>query len=255
MKQDTLASTPIAHKRIVRQYYSKRASDYDRQKERTWKSELGFEVEVMKEIMQAARKGEAGFGLEAGVGSGRVLVPLTKETGLPLIGLDLSREMLKLAGEKIGSFAKMSDLLLGDIEVLPFRNSSFDLLLCISTLHYFFSPAIALMEFSRVLKEGGIFIYGDVTMHEMDTDGFMDKLEKTISTAHGGYYRPSEVRSFMEECGIHVAKIRTIPYRKSFESLSEDKGKYFNVEIQTLKKFLLDATGKNRALYELGKMR
>lgn len=252
MKQDTLTSTSITHKKIVRQYYSKRASDYDRQKARTWKSELGFEVEVLKEIMQAARKAEAGLGLDAGVGSGRALAPLTKETGLPLIGLDLSREMLKLAGKKIGSFAKMSDLLLGDIEFLPFRNDSFNLLLCISTLHYFSSPRVALMEFSNVLKKGGIFIYGDVTTHDMDTGRFMDKLEKTISTAHGGYYRPSEVRSLMEECGIHVTKIRTIPYRKSYESLSEDKAKYFNVEIQTLQKFLQEATGKQRTLYGIG---
>ena len=244
-----MTSTPITHTKIVQEYYSKRVSDYDGQKARTWKSEAGFEVEVLEEIIQAAHKAEAGFGLDAGVGSGRVFTPLIRETGLPLIGLDLSSEMLKVVKEKMGSIRKTFNLLLGDIEFLPFRNDSLSLLLCISTLHYFSSPSAALMEFSRVLKKGGIFVYGDVTIHEMDTDGFMDKLEKTISTAHGGYHRPSEVRSLIGECGIRVTKTKTIPYRKSYESLSEDKAKYFNVEPQTLQRFLRRATRKQRTLY------
>ena len=244
-----MTSTPVSHKKIVQGYYSKRASAYDRQKARTWKSEAGFEVEVLEEIIHVAYKAEAGFGLDAGVGSGRVSTPLIRETKLPLVGLDLSREMLKLAKKKTSSIGKISDLLLADIEFLPFRNGSFSLLLCVSMLHYFSSPRVALMEFSRVLKKGGIFIYGDVTIHEMDTDGFMDKLEKTISTAHGGYCRPSEVRNLIEECGIRVTKTKTIPYRKSYESLSEDKAKYFNIEPQTLQEFLRRATRKQRTLY------
>lgn len=246
-----MTSTSITHKKIVQEYYSKRASVYDRQKARTWKSEAGFEVEVLKEITKAAHKAEAGFGLDAGVGSGRVFTRLIRETGLPLIGLDLSIEMLKVAREKVGSICETFNLLLGDIEFLPFRNGSFSLLLCISTLHYFSSPHVALMEFSRVLKKSGIFIYGDVTIHEMDRDGFMDKLEKTISTAHGGYHRPSEVRRLMEECGIRVTKTKTIPYRKSYDSLSEDKAEYFNIEPPTLQRFLRRATIKQRTLYGL----
>ena len=208
---------------------------------------------MLEEIIQASHKAEAGFGLDAGVGSGRVFTPLIRETGLPRIGLDLSSEMLKVTKEKMDSIRKRFDLLLGDIEFLPFRNGSFSLLLCISTLHYFASPQIALMEFSRVLKKGGIFIYGDVTAHEMDMDGFMDRLEKTVSTAHSRYHRPSEVRSLMEECGIRVTKIKTIPYRKSYESLNEDKAKYFSIEPHALQRFLRRATRKQRALYGIVK--
>ena len=243
-----MTSTPVTHKKIVKGYYSKRAGDYDGQKARTWKSEVGFEVEVLEEIIQAAHRAEAGFGLDAGVGSGRVFTPLIRETGLPLMELDLSSEMLK-AAKKVGSIRKTFNLLLGDIEFLPFRDGAFSLLLCISTLHYFSSPRVALMEFSRVLKKGGLFIYGDVTIYEMDTDGFMDKSEKTISLAHSEYHGPSEVRSLMEECGIHVTKTKTIPYRKSYESLSEDKAKYFNIEPETFQGFLRRATRKQRTLY------
>ena len=243
--------TSIAHKKIVQRYYSGRACDYDRQKERTWKSEAGFDAEVLEEMMQAAREAEAGVGLDAGVGSGRVFAPLIREMKFPPIGLDLSREMLELAKEKTGSIDRIPDLLLGDIEFLPFRNSSFSLLLCISTLHYFSSAHIGLTEFSRVLKKGGIFIYGDVTRHEMDTDGFMDELEKTISLAHGGYHRPSEVRSLMEECGIQVTRMKTISYRKAYESLVEDKARYFNVEPQVLQQFVRKCTRKQRALYRI----
>jgi len=246
-----LIATTITHKKIVQKYYSGRASEYDGQKARTWKSEAGFECKVLEAIMKAVHEAGAGFGLDAGVGSGRVFAHLVKRMGLSAIGVDLSREMLKLARKKMDSVARTSHLLLGDIEFLPFRRGSVSLLLCISTLHYFPSSHVALMEFSRVLKKSGIFIYGDVTMHEMDTRGFMNELEKSISPAHGGYHRPSEVRSLMESHGIRVTKTKTIPYRKSFKSLNEDKTRYFNIDSQSLRKFLKGATGKERILYEI----
>ena len=67
-------------------------------------------------------------------------------------------------------------------------------------------------------------------MHEMDTTRFMDKLEKTISPAHTRYHRPSETNTFIEEHGIRVTKTKTIPYRKSYAALVEDKANYFNIE-------------------------
>jgi ubiquinone/menaquinone biosynthesis C-methylase UbiE len=71
------------------------------------------------------------------------------------------------------------NLLLGDAEHLPFRNKVFDALICISTLHYLPSLQTSLEEFSRTLKKRGVFVYGDVTMHEQDRKSFLDKLEKT----------------------------------------------------------------------------
>jgi len=189
----------VIHKKLVQEYYSKRAIDYDRQKGRTWKAKIGFEAKILSEIVGAALTVGTGLGLEIGVGSGRVCLPLIKETKLSFVGIDLSKEMLKLAKRKMTTYRKKSNLLLGDAERLPFHDNIFNLLVCTSTLHYLTSPKRVLEEFSRVLKTKGVFIYGEVCMHEMDTSGFMDKLERTISPAHARYTKPSEIQRFIEE--------------------------------------------------------
>ena len=249
MKQANSAT----RKKIVQQYYSKRAHDYDWQKARTWKNEKGFGTAVLNEIIGAVLWTETGLGLEVGIGSGRVSLPLVEETKLRIVGLDLSKEMLRLVKKKICHSEARVDLLLGDAEHLPFRNKTFNLLLCISTLHYFDSFHKPLMEFSRVLKTNGVFIYGDVTMHEMDTEEFLSKLEKMLSPAHGRYHKPSEMKKILEEHGFQLTKTKTIPYRKRYASLVEDKGKYFRVKPWQVSEFIEKATKEGKALYEMNK--
>jgi len=241
----------VTHRKIVREYYSKRTHDYDRQKTRTWKSEAGFEASILKEIIKAVPKTGSGLALEVGVGSGRISLPLIKETRLRIVGFDMSKDMLNLAKKKTGSHHKRFNLFLGDLEFLPFRNDSFSSLACVSTLHYLSSPRHAFSEFSRVLKKGGVFIYGDVTIHEMDIDGFLDKFEKTISPAHGKYCKPSEIEKLMEGCGIQMIKTETIPYKKPYESLIEDKAIYFGVTPQVVHNFVTKATKKQKTLYKM----
>lgn len=242
-----------SRKKIVQQYYSKRVHDYDWQKARTWKNEAGFGSAVLNEIIEAMPRTKTGLGLEVGIGSGRVSLPLVKETKLSIVGLDLSKEMLRLVKRKIRHSKARVDLLLGDAEHLPFRNESFNLLLCISTFHYFDSYHEPLTEFSRVLKTSGVFIYGEVTMHEMDTEEFMSRLEKTLSPAHGRYYKPSEMKKLLEKHGFQLTKTKTIPYRKHYTSLVEDKCKYFHIKPWQFSKFIEKATKEQKTLYEMDK--
>ncbi|MFX1250004.1 MAG: class I SAM-dependent methyltransferase [Promethearchaeota archaeon] len=239
------------HKKTIQRYYSKRARNYDKQKSRTWKSELGFEAKIINEIVSAVSQARNGLILEVGVGSGRVALSLMKETPSRLIGLDLSREMLQSAQMKMTSCKQKLNLLMGDAEHLPFCNNIFDTLICISTFHYFSSPKIILEEFSRVLKEKGVFIYGDVTMHELDQDNFLDQLEKTISPAHAKYSRPLEMKKLLESWEIQVKKMEVIPYKKLYSALIEDKAQYFNIKPQSLYEKLSKATKNEKNLYDI----
>lgn len=243
----------MAHKKIIQRYYSKRARDYDRQKIRTWKSELGFEAKILNEVVNAVSQMRDGLILEAGVGSGRVTLSLMEEISPQLIGLDLSKEMLKIAQKKMSPYKQKFNLILGDAERLPFRNKVFDAIICISTLHYFSSPQTSLEEFSNALKKGGVFVYGDVTMHELDCDNFLDRLEKAISHAHVRYCRPSEMKKLMESCGIRVNKMEVVPYKKSYLALIEDKAQYFSVKPQKLYQKIGEATETERKLYDIEK--
>jgi len=113
------------HKRTVQKYYSERATDYDRQKVRTWKSEQGFGTEILNEVVDASTGLESKPLLEVGVGSGRIGLPLLKKVKPWFVGLDVSREMLELARARMSSCKQNFDLILGDAEHLPFIKKGF----------------------------------------------------------------------------------------------------------------------------------
>ena len=238
-------------KEVIREYYTRRAEDYDRQKMRTWKSKEGFTTEVMNEILNPLANLRDKCILEVGIGSGRIGIPLLEKVKPRLVGLDLSKEMLRLAKAKMHDNAESFELVLSDAEFLPFSPDVFDALVCVSTLHYFDSNEKILTGFSKVLKEEGLFVYGDLSLHERDTRGFMNTLEETLSQAHAPYHRPSTLKKNLEKHGFRISKLKIIPYRKSFAALMEDKGRYFGVEPRTFATVLEEATLKERKLYSM----
>jgi ubiquinone/menaquinone biosynthesis C-methylase UbiE len=239
------------HKRLIQQYYSCRARDYDRQKSRTWDSAQGFSNEITDELLNALKDFESKYVLEVGVGSGRNALPLTAEIKPRFVGLDLSREMLTLAKVKMASSKKVVGLILGDAERLPFRDRFFDAVVCISTMHYFASQERVLFEFSKILREKGLLVYGDLTVHESDMQGFFEAMERMLSKAHAGYYKPSEIKEVLEANGFCVSQIKTYAYRKPCQALIEDKGRYFNVKSKTLQEIVHNASPDAKEQYAL----
>jgi ubiquinone/menaquinone biosynthesis C-methylase UbiE len=205
----------VACKKNVQNYYSERAKDYERQKIRTWKSQQGFGTEIINEIIGALAGLENKAVLEVGVGSGRIGFSMMEKIKPWFVGLDLSKKMLGLAKTKM-SFKQKFGLILGDAERLPFINGFFDAIVCISTMHYFEFPERCLTEFSRTLKQKGVFIYGDLTLHELDNHGFLDALERTLSKAHARYCKSSEMKRLLENLGFRVSKVEVFPYKNPF---------------------------------------
>lgn len=239
-----------AKKQVIQDYYAARARDYDRQKSRTWKSSLGFRNEVSCELYLALRSLRNKIVLEIGVGTGRNALPLLEKAGFRLVGLDLSREMLDVLMAK-SPHNKNLDLLVGDSENCPLMSQAFDGLLCMSTLHYFEKQDWIIQQFSDLLKEKGILVYGDLTLNERDSRRFFDELEKTISKAHTTYHKPSEMKKKLQIRGFEVSTVKTFAYKKSYGSLIEDKGRYFGVNAAVLNRFLARCNSKEKRLYSL----
>jgi ubiquinone/menaquinone biosynthesis C-methylase UbiE len=238
-------------KKLIREYYARRSRDYDVQKNRTWKSSQGFGDEIFDELLTTL----TGFGnrlvLEVGVGTGRNALPLFRKVKPRLIGLDFSKEMLKQAKSKMSPFKENLDLILADGEHPPFMKCVFDALISMSTMHYFASQKRILLGFRRVLKENGTLVYGDLTVHEADNQGFFEGLERTLSKAHAHYYKLSQIKTLIEKRGFGLLRMKTTSYRKSYVALMEDKGQYFGVTPQTLHRYVRGADEKTKERYEL----
>ena len=250
MKEKTVEST--GRKRLIQHYYSRRAKAYDSQKIRTWRSNRGFADEVFEGLFASLRGLEDRPVLEACIGTGRTSLPLLEQVKPWFVGLDLSREMLEVAQAKLSRYKKRCNPIMSDAECLPFRDEVFEALICTSAMHYFVSPEEILAEFSRILRTKGVFIIGDLTLHERDNRGFLNKLERTVSHAHGGYLRSSDIETMLNDHGFQVLSIKTIAYTKPFVSLIEDKAKYFGLKPETLNRCVREASADERKMYALG---
>lgn len=89
--------------------------------------------------------------LDVGCGDGLVLEKLQAEF---LVGLDLSLTRLKRARLRV----KNGLFLCGDAEYLPFRESSFDLVMCLDTLEHLPNPHNCVRNLESSTAKGGIII-------------------------------------------------------------------------------------------------
>lgn len=110
---------------------------------------------VTQESPQVSEPGA--LALDAGCGVG-VYTSMLAKKGYTVVGLDASSGMLKKARARVernGVF-----LVRGSIARLPFRQGSFDLVICVDTLHHFthvFFDEI-IREFRSAMKVGSVLI-------------------------------------------------------------------------------------------------
>jgi SAM-dependent methyltransferase len=87
--------------------------------------------------------------LDVGCGPGHYLTRIWERERRALIGLDLSEGMLREI-DPAGASACM-----GDAQAIPFRDGSFDTVLCIHVLYHIADIDLAIQELARVVKREG----------------------------------------------------------------------------------------------------
>jgi len=96
-----------------------------------------------------------GRALDVGCGSGAMLVTLSQR-GYDTVGADISYAMVRKAKELAFKLRTPESLMcVADIEELPFKQESFDLVVCAGVIEYLDKDVTSLTELSRVLKPNG----------------------------------------------------------------------------------------------------
>lgn len=133
--------------------YEKGASIYDeeRLKDYEGKKVLKEQLKILTKILKKHKPKKV---LEAGCGTGRILLPLAK-LGYNIEGFDLSENMLKELNKK-NSNVKTK---IGDIEKIPYKDETFDLTYSITVLMHMSKIDKAIKEMIRVTKKGGYIIF------------------------------------------------------------------------------------------------
>jgi ubiquinone/menaquinone biosynthesis C-methylase UbiE len=107
----------------------------------------------------AALLGPGARTLELGVGTGRIAIPLALAGG-SVVGVDVSRDMLRTAAARATAAGTALPLLRADAQAMPFATHSFAAALAVHVLHLLPDWRAALAEIARVVAPGGLFVQG-----------------------------------------------------------------------------------------------
>jgi ubiquinone/menaquinone biosynthesis C-methylase UbiE len=98
--------------------------------------------------------------LDVATGSGRLPRALLRQPAFDgrVIGLDLSRRMLRQAVQRTAQFAHRLTYIWQDARRLPFDQDTFDAVTCLEALEFTLNPREVLAELVRVLRPGGVLL-------------------------------------------------------------------------------------------------
>ena len=111
-----------------------------------------IEGKRVKRIIASASAYKGKGVLEVGCGAGNILekIPFGK-----LFGIDISDALLKRAQIRLSNKAY---LLLGNAEIMPFKDKTFDIAICSEVIEHTQNPGVLLENISNILKPEGKLI-------------------------------------------------------------------------------------------------
>ncbi len=147
--------------RIQGWLYDRWAAKYDSDKQESQANDAEVLARpLLKALDELQSDTPKAFILDVATGTGRLPAALLRETTFEghIIALDISREMLARAAEKLAPFEDRVTLIRHSALPLPFPDQSFDVVSCMEALELMPNMADPAAELARVLRPGGILL-------------------------------------------------------------------------------------------------
>jgi ubiquinone/menaquinone biosynthesis C-methylase UbiE len=137
--------------------------------------------------------------LDVGCGGG-VFLRRALQTGCRAVGLDHSREMVRLARRTTGGNARIVH---GAAERLPFDKREFTAISCLVAFFFFSDPVAVLLEFRRVLDPE----LGRVAVFTTPPELKGTPAAPYPLATRGHFYENKELESFARAAGFSLARV------------------------------------------------
>lgn len=197
-----------------RKRFERYAQKYDEEAHISGWSDHGLNRRVItfERTLRSANLEPNALVLDLGCGAGTYCRLLAKK-GYKVVGLDYSLETLKKAAKKI---IGNRQIYLNNAEIyhLPFKDETFDAVVCIGVLQTLSGETEAIEEITKILKNGGIlFLDGlnclginellkSASIEMMTIFGLRDMAKDNLRT-----YSPFKVAKMLQKTGLNRARI------------------------------------------------
>jgi ubiquinone/menaquinone biosynthesis C-methylase UbiE len=156
--------------------------------------------EVREAVLNAVHISPADTVLDVGAGTG-FLTEAAAKVASKVIALDFSRAMSEGAIAKLGT--GNVEFRIGNVESMPFQDSSVNAVIGNMVLHHCPHPKVAISEMYRVLKPAGRIAISDLQEHTYEW------LRKEHADLWLGF-KMEDVASMMRENGLDNVKVETL---------------------------------------------
>ncbi len=138
-------------------------------------------------------------------------------------GCDISPGMLRQRGVGQARCAP-NYFLLASAQALPYERNSFDVVLCTGAFHHFPDPKLALGEFRRVLRPGGIVLIAEGCRDQSFGIWVWDRLHRWFEKGHVKYYRTDELYALLRQSGFE--SVRAMDLKSTFGQTKNSSGRW-----------------------------
>lgn len=190
--------------------------------EKLWR-QIGYYVassrafgKEMQTVLRLGGKTKPSYALDLACGTGVFARPLSQHVAKLVVGLDLSRPMLKHA-QRLAAACGIKNILFVRATAfsMPFVDSAFPFVNCCGALHLFAHPDTALKEIHRILNPGGYFCV-QTTIRPNRSAGFAYFLERFIRF---GFFNEDQLRKQINNQGFRI--LESERHRISFTFLAQ----------------------------------
>ncbi len=135
--------------------------------------------------------------LDVATGTGRLPRALLRQPAFEgrVIGIDLSRRMLREAVQRTAQFADRLTYVWQDARRLPFDDGTFDAVACLEALEFTPDPRAILVELVRVLRPGGVLL-------------LTNRIGRDAQLLPGRVFPRDEFERILREFPLEEAKVR-----------------------------------------------
>lgn len=144
-------------KKKVKDYYSKLSEDYD--KIRFGNKKAKFISSLQIRWVLHAIQGKKGIILDVGCGTGRISLPLLFNNNF-VVGVDIEKRMIKILQQRIKRLElwKFMNCIIADIEHLPFKDNTFDVVTSLRVIWHMPNYEDVLQGIVNITKKGGMLL-------------------------------------------------------------------------------------------------